>query len=51
MFWEVSVIGSEIIGLLRNLSFLEYSTGSFFLGSFLSFIVLLFSSPLGHSCL
>ena len=51
MFWEVSVIGSEIIGLLWNLSFLEYSTGSFFLGLFLSFIVLLFSSPLGHSCL
>ena len=49
MFWEVSVIGSEVIGLLWNLSFLEYSIGLFFLGLFLAFIVLLFSSPLGHS--
>ena len=50
MFWEVSGIGSEVIGLLWSLSFLEYSTGLFFLGLFLSFIVLSFSSPLGHSC-
>ena len=50
MFWEVFGIGSEIIELLWNLSFLEYSTGLFFLGLFLSFIVFLFSSPLGHSC-
>ena len=51
MFWEVSGIGSsEVIGLLWNLSFLEYSTRLFFLGLFLSFIVLLFSSPRGHSC-
>ena len=50
MFWEVSGIGSEVIGLLWNLSFLEYSTGLFFLGLLLSFIVRLFSSPLGHSC-
>ena len=51
MFWEVSGIGSEIIGLLRNLSFLEYSTGLFFVGLFISFIVFLVSSRLGHSCL
>ena len=38
MFWEISGIDSEIIGLLWNLSFLEYSTGSFFLGLFISFI-------------
>ena len=38
MFWEVSGIGSEIIGLLWNLSFLEYSNGMFFLGLFISFI-------------
>ena len=50
MFWEVSGIGSEVIGLLWNLSILEHSTGLFFLGLFLSLIVLLFSSPLGHSC-
>ena len=49
MFWEVSGIDSEVIGLLWNLSFLEYSIGLFFLGLFLAFIVLLFSSPLGHS--
>ena len=51
MFLEVSGIGFEIIGLLRNLSFLEYSTGFFFVGLFISFIVFLFSSRLGHSCL
>ena len=39
MFWEVSGIGTEVIGLLRNLPFLEYSTGLLFLGLFLSFIV------------
>ena len=49
-FWEVSGTGSEVIGLVWNLSFLEYSTGLLFLGLFLSFIVLLFSSLLGHSC-
>ena len=49
MFWEVSGTGAEVIVLLWNLSFLEYSTGLFFLGLFISFVVLLFSSPLGHS--
>ena len=39
MFWEVSGIGTEVIGLLLNLPFLEYSTGLFVLGLFLSFIV------------
>ena len=39
MFWEVSGIGTEVIGLLWNLPFLEYSTGLFFLRLFLSFIV------------
>ena len=38
-FWEVSGIGAEVIGLLWNLPFLEYSAGLFFLGLFLSFIV------------
>ena len=51
MFWEVSGIGSEVIALLWNLSFLEYSTGLLFLGLFLSFIALLFSSPLGRDTL
>ena len=51
MFWEVSGIDAEVIGLvLWNVSFFEYSTGLFFLGLFISYIVLLFSSPLGHSC-
>ena len=27
MLWEVSGIGTEVIGLLWNLPFLEYSTG------------------------
>ena len=40
MFWEVSGIGTEVIGLLWNLPFLEYATGLFFLGLFLPFIVL-----------
>ena len=41
--WEVSGIGFEDIGFLWNLSFLEYFTGLlFFLGLFLSFIVLFF---------
>ena len=40
MFWEVSGTGSEDVGLLWNLSFLEYSTELFFLGLFRSFIVL-----------
>ena len=39
MFWEVSGIGTEVIGLLWNLPFLEYFTGLFFLGLFLSLIV------------
>ena len=39
MFWGVSGTDSEIIGLLWNLSFLEYCTDLFFLGLFLSFIV------------
>ena len=39
MLWEVSGIDTEVIGLLWNLPFLEYSTGLFFPGSFLSFIV------------
>ena len=51
MFWEGSGIDSEVIGLMWNMSFFEYSTGLFFLGLFISFIVLFFSSPLGHSCL
>ena len=39
MFWEVSGVGTEVIGLLWNLPFLEYSTGLFFLGLFLTLIV------------
>ena len=39
MFWEVFGIGTEVIGLLWNLQFLEYFTGLFFLGLFLSLIV------------
>ena len=39
MFWEVSGVGTEVIGQLWNLPCLEYSTGLFFLGLFLSFIV------------
>ena len=50
MFWKVSGIGSEVIGLFWNLSVLEYSTGLFILGLFLSLLVHLLSSPLGHSC-
>ena len=50
MFWEVSGIDSEVIGLFWNMSFFEYSTGLFFLGLFISFVVLLFSYPLNHSC-
>ena len=35
MFWEFPGIGSKVIGLfLWNLSFLEYTTGLFFLGYF-----------------
>ena len=49
MFWEVSRIGSEFIGLFWNLLFLEYSTALFVLGLFISLVVL-FSSPFGHSC-
>ena len=45
-FWEVSGIGSEVIGLLWNLSFLEYYTGLFFLGLFLSSLYLSFLRPL-----
>ena len=50
MFWEVFGIGSEVIGLLWNLSFLEYFTRLFFLGSSLSLFVLPFYFSLGHSC-
>ena len=50
MFWEVSGIGTEVIGLLWNLPFLEYSTGLFFLGLFLSFIVPSWSSLISVSC-
>ena len=39
MFREVSGIGAEVIGLLWNLPFLEYSTGLFFLELFVSLIV------------
>ena len=39
MFCENSGIGTEVIGFLWNLPCLEYSTGLFFLGLFLSFIV------------
>ena len=39
MFWEVSGIGTEVIGLSWNLPFLECSTVLFFLGVFFSFIV------------
>ena len=39
MFWEVSGIGTEVVGLLWSLPFLEYSNGLVFLGLFLSFIV------------
>ena len=39
MFWEVSGIGTEVIVLLWNLPCSEYSTGLFFLGLFISFIV------------
>ena len=39
MFWEVSGIGTEVIGLLWNLPFLEHSTGLFYLRLFLSLIV------------
>ena len=56
MFWEASGIGTEVIGLLWNLPFLEYSTGLFFLGLFLSLIVpseslLFFCSCLSDSTL
>ena len=56
MFWEVSGIGTEVIGLLWNLPFLEYSTGLFFLGLFLPFVVpsgslLFFCSCLSDSAL
>ena len=51
MFWEVSGIDSEVIGfVLWNVSIFECSTGLFFLWLFISYIVLLFSSPLVHSC-
>ena len=51
MFWEVSGIGTEVIGLLWNLPFLEYSTGLFFLGIFLSVIVPFESLLFFCSCL
>ena len=50
MFWEVSGIGTEVIGLLWNLPFLEYSTGLFFLGLFISFIVPFWSLLFSVSC-
>ena len=47
MFWEVSGIHSEVIGfVLWNVSFFECSTGLFFLGLFISYIVLLPFLPL-----
>ena len=45
MLWEVSGIGSEVIGPLWNLSIWEYTTGSFFLGLFISFILLYLFFP------
>ena len=51
MFWEVSGISTEVIGLLWNLPFLEYSTGLFFLGLFLSLIVPSESLSFFCSCL
>ena len=50
MFWEVSGIGTEVIGLLWNLPFLEYSTGLFCLGLFLSFVVPSWSLLFSVSC-
>ena len=50
MFWEVSGVGTEVIGLLWNLPFLEYSTGSFLLGLFISFIVPSWSLLFSVSC-
>ena len=50
MFWEVSGIGTEVIGLLWTLPFLEYSTGLFFLGLFISFIVPSWSLLFSVSC-
>ena len=50
MFWEVSGIGTEVIGLLRNLPCLECPTGLFFLGIFLSFIVPSWSPLFYVSC-
>ena len=50
MFWEVSGIGTEVIGLLWNLPFLEYFTGLLFLGLFLSFIVPSWSLLFSVSC-
>ena len=46
MFWEVSGIRTEVIGLLWNLPFLEYS-----IGLFLSLIVPSGSLLLSASCL
>ena len=51
MFWEVSGIGTEVIGHLWNLPFLEYSTGLLFLVLFISFIVPPWSLLLSVSCL
>ena len=50
MFWEVSGTGTEVIGLLWNLPFLEYSARLFFLGLFISFIVPSWSLLLSVSC-
>ena len=50
IFWEVSGIGTEVIGLLWNLPFLKYSTGLFFLGLFLPFIVPSWSLSISASC-
>ena len=50
MFWEVSGIGTEVIGLLWNLPFLEYSTELFFLRLFISFVVPSWSFLFSVSC-
>ena len=51
MFSEVPGIGTEFIGLLWNLPFLEYSNGLLFLGLFICFIVPPWSLLLSVSCL
>ena len=46
MFWEVSGIGTEVIGLLWNLPFWNTPPGYSFSGYFFPSLY-----PLGHSCL